>query len=74
MIRSIDKTGATDYVKAVVEWVEKARASALQEVNTTHDREAPRYNTKRSEALFYLPGELVLEWRPIFSEGSMTKL
>ena len=36
----------SDYLKQVVGWLEKAREIAIEKVNKTHDKEAPRYNDK----------------------------
>ena len=54
-------------------WVEGAREFALEKVNKTHDKEAPRFNAKRSEIDFQ-PGDLVLEWSPATKPGLVSKL
>ena len=62
------------YTETVKSWLEKAHEVALAKVNSTHDKEAPRFNAKRSDSLDFEPDDLVLEWRPVSGEGLTTKL
>lgn len=56
-----DMTEVTEYALAVTEWLETARAIALQIVNSTHDAVAPRLNTVRLVTPFFIKNDLVLE-------------
>ena len=63
----------SEYAGMVYNWLKAARQVALERVNKTHDAKAHGYNEKRRE-IEYLPGELVLEWKPVGEEGLATKL
>jgi hypothetical protein len=62
-----------EYITSVKEWVEKARETALEKVNNTQDKDASQFNAHRREISF-LPGDLILEWKPVSVEGLATKL
>ena len=51
------------YLWYIRNWVVNAKEVALEKVNKSHDKEAPRYNAKRS-LLEFDKGDLVLEWSP----------
>jgi hypothetical protein len=66
-------TDPSEYTSSIKEWLEKARQVALENVNKTHDKEAPRYNAKRQNISFE-PNDSVLEKFPVYEKGLATKL
>ena len=63
----------SEYAMETQEWLEKAREIAQEKVNSSHDKEAPRFNAKRSDQSYQV-GDLVLRWRPVQSLGLANKL
>ena len=61
-----------EYTMQIRDWLSKTREIALERVNSTHDKEAGRFNTKRTEIEFK-PGDVVLEKKPVGEEGRTTE-
>lgn len=64
----------TKYAASVRGWLLTAREIALEKVNGSYDKHAPRFNANQSDALTFEPGALVLEWKPTSGKGLSTKL
>lgn len=64
----------TIFTEQVQQWLQKAQKIAIKRVNKTRDKEAPRFEAKRSPAPTYEADDLVLEWKPVSGEGLVTKL
>ena len=63
----------TEYAKEVSNWLTRANEIAIMKINSTHDREAPRFNNKRQK-FAYEVGDLVLWWRNLTIKERTTKL
>lgn len=54
-----------NFTATVQQWLQSAGEIAVENVNKSHDKEAPRFDAERLPALIYGPGDLVLKWRPV---------
>lgn len=58
----------TIFTEQVQLWLHKTREIAIEKVNRMHDKQAHRFDAKRSPKLTRQTGDLVFEWKPVSGE------